>query len=60
MNLVMTIGQHQMGDKMSNGTAEQYLSMWLSEQIPPKAWLEILQERDDVRELYNEHLGENK
>jgi len=41
---------------MSRGTPEQYLSMWLSEQIPTKHWLEILKENKDVRELYNKHL----
>ena len=41
---------------MSDTTAEQYLEMWLSEQIPPHAFLEILKERDDVRKLYREHL----
>ena len=45
---------------MSRGTPEQYLEMWLSEQVPAKAWLEILRERDDVRELYNKHLGDKK
>ena len=41
---------------MSRGTPEQYLSMWLSEQIPTKHWLEILEERKDVKELYQKHM----
>tara|TARA_Y100001963_G_scaffold132412_1_gene190880 strand:+ start:302 stop:439 length:138 start_codon:yes stop_codon:yes gene_type:complete len=44
---------------MSEATAEQYLEMFLSEQIMPKEWYEILQERSDVKELYQKHL-ENK
>ena len=44
---------------MSRGTPEQYLSMWLSEQIPTQDWIEILKERNDVKELYHKHL-ENK
>ena len=41
---------------MSKGTAEQYLQMFLSEQIMPKEWYEILQERPDVKKLYKKHL----
>ena len=48
------------GDKMSNSrnntTPEQYLSMWLSEQIPTDEWLSILKERTDVNNLYQKHL----
>ena len=44
---------------MSRGTPEQYLSMWLSEQIPTNEWLRILKERTDLKELYHKHL-ENK
>jgi len=44
---------------MSRATPEQYLSMWLSEQIPAKEWLRILNERTDVKKLFNKHL-ENK
>ena len=44
---------------MSKGTPEQYLEMFLSEQIMPKEWYEILSERPDVKELYQKHL-ENK
>ena len=44
---------------MSRGTPQQYLDMWLSEQIPTNEWLRILKERDDVKELYHQHL-ENK
>ena len=42
---------------MSRGTPEQYLQMFLSEQIPPSEWLHILRERPDVKELYHKHLG---
>ena len=38
------------------GTPEQYLEMWLSEQIPTQDWLEILKDRSDVNELYQKHL----
>ena len=44
---------------MSKVTAEQYLSMWLSEQIPIMEWQRILKEKTDVNELYQKHL-ENK
>ena len=44
---------------MNKVTPEQYLSMWLSEQIPTRDWLEILKERNDVKDLYHTHL-ENK
>ena len=43
---------------MSRATAKQYLQMWLSEQIPTMDWLKILEQREDVRKLYNNHLGE--
>jgi hypothetical protein len=42
---------------MSSTTPEQYLSMWLSEQIPIDEWLRILKERKDVSELYTEHMN---
>ena len=42
--------------KQNKGTPQQYLDMWLSEQIPTQDWLEILKENKDVRELYNKHL----
>tara|TARA_B100000902_G_scaffold264564_1_gene250685 strand:+ start:335 stop:475 length:141 start_codon:yes stop_codon:yes gene_type:complete len=41
---------------MSKGTPEQYLEMWLSEQIMPKEWYKILKERTDIKELYQKHL----
>ena len=41
---------------MSRGTPQQYLDMYLSEQIPESAWQKILKERSDVRELYENHL----
>ena len=46
-------------NKKNKGTTKQYLDMWLSEQIPYLHWIEILEERNDVKELYNKHL-ENK
>ena len=42
--------------KMSEGTPEQYLEMFLSEQIMPKEWYQILKERSDVNELYQKYL----
>ena len=45
-----------MGVKMSRTTAEIYLQMWLSEQIPTAEWLRIQKERTDVNELYQKHL----
>jgi len=44
---------------MNKGTPEQYLDMWLSEQIPTSEWLHILRERTDVKELYQKHLEKN-
>ena len=41
---------------MSRATAEQYLQMWLSEQIHPHEWIRIINERTDVKELYQKHL----
>ena len=41
---------------MSKGTPEQYLEMYLSEQIMPKEWFMILQERPDVKKLYEKYL----
>tara|TARA_Y100001938_G_C7939278_1_gene353449 strand:- start:516 stop:659 length:144 start_codon:yes stop_codon:yes gene_type:complete len=45
---------------MSRGTAQQYLEMWLSEQIPTSEWLRILDSRPDVKELYEKHLKEKR
>ena len=48
------------GGKMKEDIpAKMYLEMWLSEQIPTQDWLEILKERNDVKDLYHTHL-ENK
>ena len=48
------------GGKMKEDVpAKMYLDMWLSEQIPTKDWLQILKERNDVKDLYHTHL-ENK
>ena len=41
---------------MSKGTAQQYLEMFLSEQIMPKEWYTILNERPDVKDLYKKYL----
>ena len=41
---------------MSRVTAEMYLQMWLSEQIPTNEWLQILENRIDVKKMYDEHL----
>ena len=41
---------------MSSTTAQVYLQLWLSEQIPTDEWLRILKERTDVNELYQKHL----
>jgi hypothetical protein len=41
---------------MSRVTAEMYLQMWLSEQIPTNEWLRVLEQRIDVKQMYNEHL----
>ena len=41
---------------MSRVTAEMYLQMWLSEQIPTDEWLRILEHRIDVKYLYDKHL----
>ena len=44
---------------MSSGilTAEQYLEMWLSEQISIKDWLNLLEKREDIRKLYYDLIG---
>ena len=41
---------------MSSTTAQVYLELWLSEQIPVGEWKRILEERKDVKELYEKHL----
>ena len=41
---------------MSSTTAQIYLQLWLSEQIPIDEWKRILDERKDVKELYEKHL----
>ena len=45
---------------MNRVTPEQYLEMFLSEQIMPKEWYKILKERPDVKELYQKHLEERR
>ena len=49
-----------MSNSRNNTTAEVYLQLWLSEQIPTNEWLSILKERTDVNKLYQKHLGEVK
>ena len=41
---------------MSSTTAKVYLELWLSEQIPIAEWKRILEERIDVKQLYEKHL----
>ena len=41
---------------MSSTTAKVYLELWLSEQIPINEWKRILEERIDVKQLYEKHL----
>ena len=41
---------------MNSTTAQIYLELWLSEQIPTNEWRRILKERKDVKELYQKHL----
>tara|TARA_A100001391_G_scaffold178928_1_gene143641 strand:+ start:55 stop:201 length:147 start_codon:yes stop_codon:yes gene_type:complete len=43
---------------MSRATPQQYLEMFLSEQIMPKEWYRILNERSDVKELYQKYLNQ--
>lgn len=38
---------------------EQYLQMWLSEQIPIDEWLELLDRDPKLESLYNKHIGES-
>ena len=43
---------------MSRATPQQYLEMFLSEQIMPKEWYRILELRPDVKKLYEKYLKE--
>ena len=36
---------------------EIYIEMWLSEQIPVRDWIEILEERPDVKKMYYDLTG---
>ena len=36
-------------------TPEEYLEMWLSEQVPLDEWLKILDSNPDVEKLYKKH-----
>ena len=38
------------------GSVQQYLEMYLSEQIPEAEWEQILKERADVRRAYEDYL----
>jgi len=44
------------GNKMSRGTPQDYLDMYLSEQIPESEWQRILNERTDIKELFKKYL----
>ena len=41
---------------MNEATPEQWLEMWLSEQISIKEWYHILEKNKDVKKLYEKHL----
>tara|TARA_R100000008_G_C3514325_1_gene130498 strand:- start:314 stop:454 length:141 start_codon:yes stop_codon:yes gene_type:complete len=41
---------------MSRGTPQDYLDMYLSEQIPESEWQRILNERTDIKELFKKYL----
>ena len=41
-------------------TPEEYLEMWLSEQIPLNDWLKILDSNPDVEKLYKKHIKSKK
>ena len=43
---------------MENDTPEQYLKMWLSEQIPINDWLRLLDSDPKLERLYNKHVEE--
>ncbi len=45
---------------MGRVTSEMYLQMWLSEQIPTNEWIRILENRIDVKKMYDEHLKSQK
>ena len=45
--------------KIEPHSAELYLEMWLSEQIPIQDWIEILKKRKDVKILWEKHLENN-
>ena len=45
---------------MSRVKPEDYLDLWLSEQIPSLEWARILNEMPDVKELYKKHLREKR
>ena len=40
---------------MSEVTAKMWLQMWLSEQIPALEWQRIMEERPDVKVLWEEY-----
>ena len=39
---------------------EDYLELWLSEQIPIKDWLKLLDEDPKIEEIYNMHIANTK
>ena len=40
-------------------SAQSYLDMWLSEQIPIEDWLKILDTNPKVESLYKKHIESN-
>ena len=40
-------------------SAQSYLDMWLSEQIPIEDWLKILDTNPQVESLYKKHIESN-
>ena len=40
-------------------SAEQYLEMWLSEQIPVSEWIKLLDSDPKLETLYNKHIERN-
>ena len=41
---------------MNKVTPKMYLDMWLAEQITTPEWIQILEERSDVKKAYHKHL----
>tara|TARA_B100001250_G_C19621032_1_gene709370 strand:- start:262 stop:456 length:195 start_codon:yes stop_codon:yes gene_type:complete len=45
---------------MSKITPEMYLQMWLSEQITPGEWIDILKENTEVNNYYQNYMTAKK